>query len=146
MLNCKTCCWDDEAVNLLETCKGAVQYQYEVEDDDDEEYVEDIDLLPPTVIFDAALPFLREGIPRYNDDGSVNSYWERWPELQSFPVLLFFGVGDRDSIIDSCGAMKSVPPPSNVQAVVLNSGVHDVAVLMAASLQQATLHKFASAR
>ena len=76
MLDLHTGCWDDEAVDLFETCNGIVQFQYEVEDDD-EEYVEGIDLLPPTVDFDAALPFLRHSIPRNNGDGSANSYWER---------------------------------------------------------------------
>lgn len=92
MLDFRTCCWDDEVVDLLETCDGVAQYTHEVEDDDDEEHVDGIDLLPPTVDYDAALPFLRGGIPAYNDDGSINSYWERWPELRLFPVNLFFGV------------------------------------------------------
>lgn len=93
MLNFRTCAWDDEMVDLVETCDGVAQYT----DDNmlvDEEYTEGIDLLPPLADFDAALPFLREGIPRYNDDRSENMYWERWPELRSYPVNLFFGVGD----------------------------------------------------
>ena len=93
LLNFRTSAWDDQMVDLVETCDGVTQYS----DDTmlvDEEYTEGIDLLPPLVDFDAALPFLREGIPRYNDDRSENIYWERWPELQSYPVNLFFGVGD----------------------------------------------------
>ena len=92
MLDFRTCSWDDQIVDLVENCDGVVQYTDELLMD--EEYTECIDLLPPLVDFDAALPFLREGIPRYNDDRSDNTYWERWPELRSYPVNLFFGVGD----------------------------------------------------
>lgn len=100
MLDFRTGCWDDEAVNLVETCNGVVQYSIEIEDEEangEEECVDDIDLFPPTADFDTALPTLRGGIPKFNYDGSVNSYWERWPELRSpFPVNLFLGVGNVD--------------------------------------------------
>jgi len=88
MLNFRDCTWDDEAAQLFETCSGIVQYSHGEDDDDG------IDLLPPMVDFDAALPFLENGIPPYNDDGSENSYWDRWPELQSHMVNLFLGIGD----------------------------------------------------
>jgi hypothetical protein len=167
MLDLHTGCWDDEAVDLFETCNGIVQFQYEVEDDD-EEYVEGIDLLPPTVDFDAALPFLRHSIPRNNGDGSANSYWERWPELRSFPVQLFVGVGDRGSVADGGGfIVGSARPQLNVQTTDIspvkgytmhetprcvspheqvdgnNGDHHSIVLLMAASLQQAALRKSA---
>ena len=90
MLDFHTGCWDDEAINLVETCEGVVQYTHE---DNGEGFIDDIDLFPPTADFDAPLPNLRGGIPKFNYDGSVNSYWERWPELRSYPVNLFLGVG-----------------------------------------------------
>lgn len=43
--------------------------------------------------FDAALPFLREPIPPYCDNGNQNGYYDRWPEFRS-PLNLFFGFGD----------------------------------------------------
>ncbi len=107
LLDCRTGCWDDEAVDLLKTCPGIVQYQFEVEDEDEEEYLDEIDLLPPTAPYHAPLPFLRVGIPQHDDDGLVNSYWARWPKLQSFPIQLLFGTG-KELINDSGGVMKSV--------------------------------------
>ncbi len=93
MLKFRTCSWDDHMVDLVETCDGVVQYN-DIMLVDEDEYTEGIDLLPPLVDFNAALPFLREGIPRYNYDRSENIYWERWPELRAYPVNLFIGVGD----------------------------------------------------
>lgn len=92
MLNFRTCSWDDQIVDLVETYDGVVHCTNEYLED--EEYTESVDLLPPLVDFDAALPFLRNGIPRYNDDRSENIYWTRWPELRSSRMNLFIGVGD----------------------------------------------------
>jgi hypothetical protein len=161
MLNCGTCCWDDEAVDLLETCPGIAQYQFEVEDDD-EEILDDIDLLPPTVPWDAVLPILRTGIPQHNDDGSVNIYWGRWPELRSFPVQLFFGVGSRGSIIAGDGVVMSTPSlvqtsdlcsiqgmrcvSPHEQEGLTNDVHHCIVTMIAASLQKEWRRKSASAR
>lgn len=123
MLNFRTCSWDDQMVDLVETCDGVVQY---TEDDllVDEEYTEGVDLLPPLADFDAALPFLREGIPRYNDDGSENSYWERWPELRSYPMHLFFGVGDgaAANIGSKCSGISTSEYPVGSQRIAVTVG------------------------
>jgi len=106
MLDFRRCTWDEEAVHLFENCRGIVQYAHDMEDDDE------IDLLPPLVDYDAALPFLF-GVPRANEgvEGGDNPYWERWPELRSATTAgagsdgcsrgrgggglnLFLGVGD----------------------------------------------------
>ncbi len=93
MLDFRTCSWDCEALRLVETCSGVTQYVHPLAKGD-EGYQDDIELLPPLLDFDAPLPFLREGIPRYNDDGSVNAYWESWPEFRSHVLSLFLGIGD----------------------------------------------------
>ena len=102
MLDFRTGCWDDVAVHIVESCDGAV-CAHAMEEEDDEVYPDVIDLFPPTADFDAPLPFLRAGLPQLNDDGSVNSYWERWPELRSYPVSLFFGIGNLDDSKCSAG-------------------------------------------
>mmetsp|Transcript_298 Transcript_298/g.596 ORF Transcript_298/g.596 Transcript_298/m.596 type:complete len:620 (-) Transcript_298:322-2181(-) len=119
MLNFRTCSWDDEIVQLVETCNGVVQYTVEDEDEEDD----DIDLFPPLVDFDAALPFLRGGIAKYNDDGSMNCYWERWPELRASTVNLFFGVGDgaAANIGSKCGAYSSSGSGSHRIAVTIGT-------------------------
>ena len=114
MLNFRTCSWDDEAVELFEKCKGIVQYsQYsttqEDQQDDDHFGSDGIDLLPPLVDFNSALPFLRGGLPLYNYDGSANRYYDKWPELQSKTVRLFFGLGDgaAANVGSKCGEYAS---------------------------------------
>jgi len=121
MLNFRTCHWDDLAVDLLETCDGVVQYSI-AREENWEEVDDEIDLLPPMVDFDAALPFLREGIPRYNDTGSINSYWERWPKLRS-TVNLFYGVGDgaAANIGSKCSANSSSSLNSHRIAVTIGT-------------------------
>ena len=103
MLNFRTCTWDDETVNILKSCRGTAQQHNDQPKND--EYHDDI--LPPLVDFDKSLPFLRGGIPQYNDDGNNNSYWERWPELQN--SKLFFGIGDgaAANIGSKCGTRSS---------------------------------------
>ena len=93
MLDFRTCSWDHEALLLVETCPGVTQYVEPLEEGD-EAYLDDIELLPPLMDFDAPLPFLREGIPRYNNDGGANAYWERWPEFRSHMLSMFLGIGD----------------------------------------------------
>jgi len=95
MLSFRDCDWDDEATHIFETCQGIVQYPH-CEYDEDDVYMDDdcIDLLPPLVDYDAALPFLTVGIPPYAGDGSENPYWYRWPELRSKKVRFFLGIGD----------------------------------------------------
>ena len=111
MLNFRTCSWDDEAVELFEKCKGIVQYSTTEKDQQDGDHFgyNGIDLLPPLVDFNSALPFLRGGIPQYNYDGSANSYYHKWPELQSKTVRLYFGVGDgaAANIGSKCGEYAS---------------------------------------
>ena len=107
MLNFRTCTWDDETINILfKSCRGSVQQHND--QSKDEEY-EDMDILPPLVDFDESLPFLRGGIPQYNNDGSDNSYWERWPELQNPSLKLFLGIGDgaAANIGSKCGTRSS---------------------------------------
>jgi gluconokinase len=93
MLDFRTCSWDDESLHLVETCPGVTQYVGYMSEGD-EGYQDDIAILPPLADFDAPLPFLREGIPRKNDDGSDNAYWERWPEFRSHTLCQFLGIGD----------------------------------------------------
>jgi gluconokinase len=123
MLNFRTCSWDDQMVDLVETCDGVVQYTDIMLVD--EEYTEGIDLLPPLADFDAALPFLREGIPRFNDDGSENIYWERWPELRAYPVNLFLGVGD--------GAAANIGSKCSGFSTSANQGSQRIAVTVGTS-------------
>lgn len=104
-------------MDMLETCEGVVQYtipEEEGEEGYDENY---INLLPPLVDFDAALPFLRGGIPSYNDDGTPNKYWDRWPALRTKTMSLFYGVGDgaAATIGSKCG------PGSNRIAVTIGT-------------------------
>ena len=40
-----------------------------------------------------ALPIIRDGLPKNNDDGTKNDYWERWPKLRE-TVNLYLGVGE----------------------------------------------------
>jgi hypothetical protein len=93
MLDFRTCSWNYEALRLVETCPGVTQYVGPLEKDDEGDQ-DDIELLPPLMNFDAPLPFLREGIPRYNDDGSANAYWEKWPEFRSHMLRLFLGIAE----------------------------------------------------
>ncbi|KAL7530176.1 hypothetical protein ACHAXR_003347, partial [Thalassiosira sp. AJA248-18] len=104
MFNFRKCSWDDEVVDILERCCDAVPRSEEDEDFDDE-----IDILPPLVDYDADLPFLRNGIPRFCDDRSENIYWARWPELRSSTVSLFLGIGDgaAANMGSKCGAYSS---------------------------------------
>ena len=105
MLNFRTCTWDDETINILfKSCRGSVQQHND--QSEDEEYH---NILPPLVDFDESLPFLIKGIPQYNDDGSSNSYWGRWPELQSPSLRMFFGIGDgaAANIGSKCGSRSS---------------------------------------
>lgn len=133
MLDFRTGCWDDEAIHLVETCDGVVQYAITFEDDSDEDIVDSIDLFPVTADFDVALPILREGIRKFNFDGSANSYWERWPELRSNSLNLFLGVGDvKDS--HSIGFPSTRAPASEWMrlhhsvSLPENSGDRDVAI------------------
>ncbi|KAL7526032.1 hypothetical protein ACHAXR_003321, partial [Thalassiosira sp. AJA248-18] len=105
MLNFRACHWDDEVVDILDRCREAIPRP----DDDEDFFEDDIDLLPPLVDHDAALPFLRNGIPQYCDDGSKNSYWDRWPEFRSRTVSLFLGVGDGAAVNmgSKCGGCSS---------------------------------------
>ncbi|KAL3817012.1 hypothetical protein ACHAXA_002924 [Cyclostephanos tholiformis] len=93
MFDFRSCSWDQEALNLVETCPGVTQYDYTIEHDDDGPK-DEIELLPPLVDFDSPLPVLREGIPPCNADGGLNPYWERWPEFRSHALSMFFGIGD----------------------------------------------------
>ena len=93
MLDFRSCSWDQEALNLAETCPGVTQYDYTRGQDDDDPK-DDIELLPPLFDFDSPLPFLKEGIPKFNNDGSNNPYWERWPEFRSPSLSMFLGIGD----------------------------------------------------
>jgi gluconokinase len=91
MLDFRSCSWDQEALSLAQTCPGVTQYDNRQYDDDPKD---DIELLPPLFDFDSPLPFLKEGIPRCNNDGSNNQYWERWPEFRSPSLSMFLGIGD----------------------------------------------------
>ena len=91
MLNFQKRHWDDEVLELVETCDGVVQYSF-AEEEDDKSFDCGIDLLPPLVHLDAALPRLRGGIPQFNDDGSINCYWERWPDLRSRTVAFAYSL------------------------------------------------------
>jgi len=103
MLNFRTSTWDDETVAILKSCRGTAQQHNQSEDDDYQ------DILPQLVDFDESLLFLRSGIPQYNDDGSNNNYWERWPELQKPTLRMFLGIGDgaAANIGSKCGTRSS---------------------------------------
>lgn len=94
LLDFRTCSWDDEAVDLVQTCPGITRYEGSFEEGDEVYKDTDIEILPPLADFDAPLPFLREGVPKFNHDGSVNVYWERWPEFRSHLLCQFLGIGD----------------------------------------------------
>lgn len=126
MLDFRTCAWDDEVVELLEKCEDAVNFLDDnATDDDASEDVfgdNDIELLPPVVDYDAELCFLQSGIPQYCGDGSINTYWDRWPELRSKSLSLFLGVGDGASanVGSKCGSLSG-------------SGSHRIAVTIGTS-------------
>jgi gluconokinase len=93
MLDFRSCSWDQEALSLVETCPGVTQYDYRRGQDEDDPK-DDIEIFPPVCDFDSPLPFLKEGIPRCNNDGSNNPYWERWPEFRLASLSMFLGIGD----------------------------------------------------
>ena len=120
MLNFHTCTWDDETINILfKSCRGSAQ-QYS-DQSKDEEYQDHI--LPPLVDFNESLPFLRGGIPQYNDYGSSNTYWERWPELQNPTLRMFLGTGDgaAANIGSKCGT-RSSESKDNAQRIACTIG------------------------
>lgn len=100
MLDFRLCTWDEEAMDLLEPCNDVYNRLLLDGDDDDDDKRDDllfnrgIYLLPPITDHDATLPILVEGIPERCEDGTRNSYWERWPELRSASCQLFLGMGD----------------------------------------------------
>jgi hypothetical protein len=94
LLDFRTCSWDDEAVDLVQTCPGITRYEELFEEGDEVYKDDDIELLPPLADFDVRLPFLREGVPKFNHDGSGNVYWERWPEFRSHLLSQFLGIDD----------------------------------------------------
>eukprot|EP00584_Thalassiosira_punctigera_P000836 CAMPEP_0172536578 /NCGR_PEP_ID=MMETSP1067-20121228/8318_1 /TAXON_ID=265564 ORGANISM="Thalassiosira punctigera, Strain Tpunct2005C2" /NCGR_SAMPLE_ID=MMETSP1067 /ASSEMBLY_ACC=CAM_ASM_000444 /LENGTH=619 /DNA_ID=CAMNT_0013321683 /DNA_START=41 /DNA_END=1900 /DNA_ORIENTATION=- len=117
MLNFRECYWDEEAAEIFQTCEGVCQYVY------DEFNEDEIDLLPPLVDYDAALPFLIKGIPPHKGDGSVNDYWDRWPELRSSRVSLFLGVGDgaAANVGSKCGGFPTTGLDSHRIAVTVGT-------------------------
>ena len=94
MLNFRTCTWDDDTIQLLAT---STSFEGDISN-----------ALPPLVDYDATLPFLSKGIPQYNGDGSVNHYWEKWPELRTNELRFFLGLGDgaAANVGSKCGCLS----------------------------------------
>ncbi|KAL7531995.1 hypothetical protein ACHAXR_004362 [Thalassiosira sp. AJA248-18] len=130
LLNSRTCAWDDDIIDILERCCDVVPRS-----EDDDVFGDDIDLLPPVADFDVALPYLKNGIPPYCDDGSENSYWDRWPELRPSVVSLFLGVGD-----GVAANMGSLADCSSMDVVIdgdsSESTSRGVAMMIARSMRQ----------
>jgi hypothetical protein len=57
LLDFRTCSWDDEAVDLVQTCPGITRYEELFEEGDEVYKDDDIELLPPLADFDVRLPF-----------------------------------------------------------------------------------------
>lgn len=98
MFDFRKCGWDDEAGNLLDGCVAPRKF------DEEDEFEEEVDLLPPIVDYDADLPFFRTGIPRYCADGEPNIYFDKWPEFRdSFSLFLGVGDGAAANVGSKCG-------------------------------------------
>lgn len=110
MFDFRSCSWDNEASNLVETCPGITRHEEEFEGDDEEYKDEHIELLPPLADFDTLLPILKEGVCQFNQDGSDNVYWQNWPEFRAHTLSLFLGIGDgaAANLGTKCGPGRTV--------------------------------------